>query len=115
MVLGPVGQRRALVGVARSEYGDVVVLLHRDSELVRWPPDVGYPRLNDRDSGNPGRGERVVTWRITLPESIVLGNVATQTRVVDAEGLTVVQGEFEKPVRKDPGKALLVYINQYIR
>ena len=114
-MLGPVGQRRALSGVARSDPGDVVVLLHRDTELVRWPPDVGYPRLDDRDSGNPGRGERVVTWRVTIPESIALGNAVTHARVVDTAGLSIMHSEFEVPVRKVVGKALLAYVNLHIR
>ena len=114
-MLGPVGQRRALFGVTQSESGDVLVLLHQDTELIRWPPDVGYPRLDDRDSGNPGRGERVATWRATIPASIPLGNAVTHARVVDAAGLSIVQDAFEVPVRKVVGKALLVYVNLHIR
>ena len=114
-MLGPVGQRRALFGVTQSESGDVVILLHRDTELIRWPPDVGYPRLDDRDSGNPGRGERVATWRATIPASIALGNVVTHARVVDTAGLSIVSNECAVPVRKEVGKALLVYVNLHIR
>ena len=114
-MLGPVGQRRALSGIAQGDPGDVIVLLHRDTELAQWPPDVGYPRLDDRDAGNPGRGERVLTWRATLPESIALGNVITHARVIDAAGLSIVHDAFAAPARKEVGKGLLVYVNLHIR
>ena len=114
MSLGPEGQRRALHGLAQDN-GDILVLRHAKAPLCRWPVDVGYPCLDDRDAGNRGKGQFVVTWRITLPESLILGNVAEDAQIQDRDGGLVVEEPFPLPVHKEPGKQLLIYVNEHIR
>ena len=94
---------------------DHVVLRHQTTVLCQWPVDSGYPMLNDRDAGNPGKGERVVTWRATLPASLTLGNVATNVQVVDGSHRVVIGEEFPVVIQKELGKSLLVYVNHHIR
>jgi len=108
------GQRRASWGLAQTN-DDQIVLRHQSTVVGRWPVDPGYPMLNDRDAGNPGKGERVVTWRVTLPASLVLGNVVTNVQVANRHGAVVVAEEFPVAVAKDEGKSLLVYVNEYVR
>lgn len=113
-MFGPEGQRRALHGLMGSD-GDVVVLLHAGSILCEWPIDRSYPCLNDKDQGNPGRGALVATWRATLPASMILGNVAEEVQVKASNGAIVLSEKFPHPIRKDPGKELLVYANEHVR
>lgn len=108
------GQRRALQGLAQTN-NDALRLLHGKMVLCTWPVDAGFPTLNDRDSSNPGRGERVVTWRATIPASMVWGNVAESVQVVDGGGQVVVYATFPLPIHKEDGKQLLVYTNEHIR
>lgn len=113
-MLGPEGQRRALAGLAQATEGESVELFHQRTPLARWPIDPGFPMVDNRDAGNPGRGQFVVTWRATLPESLVLGNVITHVEVQSSSGC-VIREECAIPVAKILGKALLVYVNQHIR
>ena len=120
MPLGAEGQRRALLGLAQTNE-DQVVLMHGKVKLVGWPTDPGFPVLDNRDAANPVKGERVVTWRATLPASLVLGNLATSVEV-HSKGGVVVSEEFGKSpdrtvmgISKEPGKVLLVYVNEHIR
>ena len=108
------GQRRSLWGLAQTN-DDHLALRHAGAMLCRWPVDPGYPMVNDRDAGNPGKGERVVTWRVTLPASLILGNVAEDVQVVDGRGQVVLTEPFPVPVSKEVGKRLLVYVNQHVR
>lgn len=80
---------------------------------MRWPVDPGYPMLDDRDSANPGRGQYVVTWRATLPAGMVLGNVAESVEVWEGPAM-VAREVLPLAVHKDPGQALLVYVNEHI-
>ena len=89
--------------------------LHSRHVLREWPVDPGFPELDNRDAANPGKGERVATWRATLPESAVLGNVFTHVQVVDGAGHLLVAEECSTPVHKEAGKQLLVYVNEHIR
>ena len=114
MPLGAEGQRRALLGLAQTNE-DQVVLMHGKVKFVGWPTDIGFPMLDNRDAANPGKGERVVTWRATLPASLVVGNVADGVNVVDGRGEVVVSEPLPIPVHKEPGKVLLVYVNEHIQ
>lgn len=114
-MLGSEGQRRALSGLVTEGSEDSIVLLYRDIVLCQWPIDPGFPTLDNRDAGNPGRGAYVATWRATLPESMVLGGAATRVQVVNSAGLLVAQEDFSTLILKQEGKFLLVYINQHIR
>ena len=82
--------------------------------MCRWPVDPGFPMVDNRDAGNPGRGTYVVTWRATLPASLVLGNVMQGVVVVDREDREVVRGTFPAAIHKEEGKVLLVYVNEYV-
>mgnify|MGYP001571883813 CR=1 FL=1 len=117
-MLDPGGRRRASLGLAQSS-DDHVVLRHGGAPLVCWPVDPGYPHLNDQDAANPGKGEYVVTWRATLPESLVLGNLAEDVQVVGADGVILTESLMTatcpKGIHKDVGKILLVYVNELVR
>lgn len=113
-MLGPEGQRRALIGLGQGE--DSLVLLHGlTTVLAVLPVDRGYPTLNDRDATNPGKGALVMTWRVTLPPGRILGNAITHVKVLGGNEGLVVQEEFPTAVAKDPGKVLLVYVNEHLR
>ena len=113
-MLGAEGQRRASLGLAQTN-NDHLVLQHGKTPLCRWPVDVGFPEVGNRDPGNPGRGERVATWRATLPASLVLGNVATVAQIVDGQDKVVIEDTFPVAIHKEVGKALLVYVNWYFQ
>ena len=114
-MLGPEGRWRATRGLVSEGGSDVVILLHHATVLAVWPVDVGYPLVGDRDSMNHSRGERVATWRFTLPESMTLGNTITHARVSREETATsVIQEELPVPVAKVEGKQLILYVNGII-
>ena len=113
-MFGPEGQRRALNGLVNDGSGDLLQLHRRGHVLVQWPVDAGYPMLGDKDSVNMDRGERVITWRFTLPASMILSNSADQAIVVSMEGRTIVSESFASPVVKVPGQKLLVYVNEVL-
>lgn len=92
-----------------------MVLLCGPSVLCREHVDPGYPRLDDPDHGNPGRGALVATWRLTIPESRALGNAIDRIIIEDAQGGLVVQALASPPIVKVVGKYLYLYVNQHIQ
>ena len=112
------GRRRASRGLALAT-DDHIILRHGRHPLVRWPVDPGYPRLDDRDAGNPGKGEHVVTWRATLPESLALGNLAEDVQVEGTDGVILTESLMDatcpKGIHKEVGKLLLIYVNEVVR
>lgn len=91
-----------------------MALFHGKTPLCHWPLDPGFPELDNRDAGNPGKGQYVVTWRATLPAPMVLGNVVESVQVVDKEGQPVVTETFPVPILKPEGVQLLVYVNEHV-
>lgn len=113
-MFGPEGQRRALNGLVSDGADDRVQLFYRGALLAEWPVDSGYPMIGDKDSVNMDRGERVLTWRFTLPASLVLGNSVDQGIVVSREGKTIVSERPAVPIVKVPQQKLLIYINEIL-
>lgn len=113
-MLEAAGVRCALLGLAGMS-NTSIVMRHGRAPIGVWPVDAGYPTLNDRDAGNPGKGERVVTWRATLPESFVMGNVVEDIQVIGGNGEVLVTEPLAIPIHKEVGKRMLIYVNEYIR
>ena len=113
-MFGPEGQRRALNGLVIEGANDQVQLFRRGALLVEWPVDPGYPMLGDKDSVNTDRGERVLTWRFTLPASLVLGNSADQVNVTSKDGKTIVSERPAVPIVKVPQQKHLIYVNEIL-
>ena len=76
-----------------------------------YPVDAGYPRLGDQDLANDGRGEHVMTWRITVPRGTSWGSTpAREVELVDEHG-TVTFHDAIEPFRVSQSHPSILFLN----
>ena len=74
--------------------------------------DPGYPQVGDKDPLNTGRGTEVLTWRVTVPRGINLG----QAEVREAEMLNdknepVYRVSLDTPFKPSMSFPTIIFIN----
>lgn len=111
-MLSNYGHRALLAGLVKP-YGLRVKV---DSSVygVVFPCDPGYPKFDDQDPANVGRGGNVLTWAFTIPHGTDWGpGLASGGEMVERDEVVyTTKLEPFRPSRIHPCK---VYINIILR
>jgi len=79
------------------------------SEML-WPPDPGYPKVGQLTPDNPYGGDRVFTWKFTVPRATAL--VPTQSyRLIDSDGKVVFTSALQYPFTVSMIAPSVLYVN----
>ena len=82
---------------------------------ANYPVDAGYPRTGDLDEANGGRGENVLTWRVTVPKGMPWGPTpATEAELVGPTG-PVYRTKLSEPFRVSTNNPSILFINLYLK
>ena len=95
-----------------GKYGAVFIIGGSKSRI--FTADAGYPKRNDLDEANDGRGASVLTWKFTIPKGVPFSAPATDVELVDSTGGALYKTRFPAPVHADPNRASIVYLNIYL-
>ena len=80
-----------------------------------YPVDKGYPRTDDPDTANMGRGADVITWRIVVPPGAGWGATpATAIELLDAGGV-IYKTKLPEPFLTSERHPSVLSINVIIR
>jgi len=81
-----------------------------------YPIDPGYPRTDDPDTANMGRGPNVLTWRVVVPPGTGWGSTpATAVALLDAAGGIIYKTNLTEPFFTSEKHPSVISINVIIR
>lgn len=81
-----------------------------------YPVDPGYPRTDDQDTANMGRGTNVLTWRVVVPPGGGWGSTpATAVALLDAAGGIIYKTNLVEPFFVSEKHPSVLSINVIIR
>lgn len=72
--------------------------------------------MGDTDEANDGKGDHVLTWRITVPKGEPWGSSpADEVELLDNSGLIVYKRKLREPFRISPSHPSVLYLNLVLR
>jgi len=85
-----------------------------DVDPTIYATDLGYPVVHDPDERNTGRGQHVVTWRVTVPRGTYWATPASKAYLVDTRGEIMYSMPLVVPFGTSPTHPSLLFLNIYM-
>ena len=106
--------RQYLLSGLQNTPNSRLIFLHHGARVGEWEIDQGFPQFNNQDPANMDRGERVLTWRATLPPAYTLRDYATHVEVWSGEDCLFPAAALRFPFIKGEGIPGILYVNLYL-